>query len=568
MCATGLLLGVLVALPAGAEPAATDTGTGVLVVTPDRGFLGNDEIRDAFDEFAKGRNAELLYVTDARSEKILDEELGNLTKRGAKQIEVLPLVMSSADARWKLAEGWLDARRQRGLQLAVAKPYGASYLAVEDLSARLRHVHTDKQRLLLVGYGAGDPAAAATMREELKRMGGFASTLAPDAIDTVVYPARKAKDADAMRKQVSDAIHAAHGALVVPVAFAPRDDSMMDFSGWFSDDLPKDAQAVESPVATRDALAQWMQRADIEAGMQFAPPDPSQIGVVALTHGADWFWNRDIEQSLAPVAARHKLAYAFSMADPPVVKRAVRKLEQEDVRAIVVVRAFGMAAPFRGSVERMLGADVENDASTHGAHATAMHAMHGGGMDMMHHGTAGMSLAAAPRIRSTLPMVTVGGVDDDALFAKALLANARSVSKHPSRETVILVAHGQGDDAGNKQWLDLLDSLAKQMRADGGDDFRAIRYATWREDWPDKNKVAVKQVRAMVVEADRDGGRALIVPARINGRGAADHYLKGLDFGWSQGFAQTPYFAEWFEQEITRGSEQLRQQARDASHAQ
>lgn len=568
LCAAGLLLGALLALPVSAQPVAADADTGVLVVTADRGFLGNDEIRDAFDAFAKGRNAELLYVTDARSEKILDEELGSLTRRGAKRIEVLPLVMSSADARWKLAEGWLDARRQRGLQLAIAKPYGASYLAVEDLSARLREVHTDKHRLLLVGYGAGDPATAATMREELKRMGGFASTLAPDAIDAVVYPARKAKDADAMRKQLNDVIHAAHGALVVPAAFAPRDDSMMDFSGWFSDDLPKDAQLVDSPIAGKDALAQWMQRADIEAGMQFVPLEPSQIGVVALAHGADWFWNRDIEQALSPVAARHKLAYAFSMADPPVVERAVRKLEKENVRAIVVVRAFGMASSFRGSVERMIGADVENGATTHGSHAMAMHAMHGGDMDMMHHGMAGMSLAASPRIRSALPMVTVGGVDDDPLFAKALLANARSVSKHPSRETVILVAHGQGDDAGNKQWLDLLGSLANRMRADGGNDFRAIRYATWREDWPDKNKVAVKQVRAMVAEADRDGGRALIVPARINGRGAADRYLKGIDFGWSRGFAQTPYFAEWFEQEITRGTEQVRQQAGHASRAQ
>jgi hypothetical protein len=227
-----------------------------------------------------------------------------------------------------------------------------------------------------------------------------------------------------------------------------------------------------------------------------------------------------------------------------------------------------MASSFRGAVERMIGADVENSAATQGGHATAMHAMHADGMDMMHHGTAGKSLAASPRIRSALPMVTVGGVDDDPLFAKALLANARSVSKHPSRETVILVAHGQGDDAGNKQWLDLLGSLANRMRADGGSDFRAIRCATWREDWPDKNKAAVKQVRAMVAEADRDGGRALIVPARINGRGAADRYLKGLDFGWSRGFAQTPYFAEWFEQEITRGTAQVRRQAGHASRAQ
>jgi hypothetical protein len=156
-------------------------------------------------------------------------------------------------------------------------------------------------------------------------------------------------------------------------------------------------------------------------------------------------------------------------------------------------------------------------------------------------------------------MVSVGGVGDDPLFAKALLQNARAVSKDPSRETMIVVAHGQGDDAANQRWLDLLDSLTRQMRDDGGNDFRAIRRATWREDWPDKNKLAVKQVRAMVQQADRDGGRALVVPARINEHGAAGRYLEGLAFGWSKaGFAQTPYFAQWFEQEVTRGTQRLR----------
>lgn len=553
--ATGLLLCLLLAVPASAAPVAADNATATLVIAPDRGFLGNEEVRDAFDAFARDRNAALLYVADERSEKILDQTLAQLKERGAKQVEVLPLVMSSADARWKLAEGWLYARKQQGVRVAIAKPYGDSYLAVEDLSARLRNVHTDKQRLLLLGYGAGSAAAVATMREHLRRMGGFASTLAPDAIEAAVYPLHKATDAAALRKQLDAAIHAAHGALVVPVAFAPRDDSMMDFSGWFSDDLPKDAQIVASPIADAAALTQWMRRAASEAGMQFAPVDSKQVGVVALAHGADWFWNRDIEQSLAAVADRRKIEYAFSMADPPVVERAIRKLEKQGVHAIVVVRAFGMASSFRPTVLRMLGADVEsNEPPVHGSHMLAMHDM---GMDMSQHEATGASLAAPPRIRSAVPMVTVGGVDDDALFAKALLANARSVSKHPARETVILVAHGQGADKSNQQWLDLLDSLAKQMRADGGSDFRAIRYATWREDWPEKSKLAIAAVREMVQEAQRDGGRALIVPARINERGAADRYLKGLDFGWSRGFAQTPYFAQWFEQQIQRGMQKL-----------
>ncbi len=565
LCA--LLFAALLALPAAAvqppvpePPPGNDPG--VLVVTPDRGFLGNSEIQDAFDAFAQGRNAALLFVTDARSEAILDARLQALRARGAHTVTVLPLVLSEQAARWQRAREWLQARQAKGAALVFAKPYGASYLAVEDLSERLRSAHTDSQRVLLLGYGAGDAAAAAKIRDALRRIGGFASTLGADAIDAAVYPERDAQDAQALRARFSEAVRAAHGALVVPVALAPRADSMMDFSGWFASELPTDAQLLSSPLASSEALAQWMRRAAAQAALQLAPVGADRIGVVALTHGADWFWNQAIEQALAPTAARHRLAFAFSMADPPTVERAVRKLERDGAQAVVVVRAFGMADSFRGEVERMLGGDVESEAQPHPQPGHAMAGMAGmEGMDMGHHGGADGMIAAPPRIRSALPMVTVGGVDDDPLFARALLENARSVSRDPGRETVILMAHGQGEDAANQRWLDLLASLAGQMRTLGGDRFRAIRYATWREDWPDRNKVAVAQVRAMVEEAGRDGGRALIVPARINGRGAADRYLAGLDFGWGQGFVQTAYFAQWFEQEIARGQEALQTSA-------
>lgn len=555
------LLVALLALPASAQvqsPLPQAQGRGVLVITPDRGFLGNAEIRDAFDAFAQGRNAELLYVTDARSEAVLDARLAALRARGARTVAVLPLFVSAQEARWQLARAWLQARQAQGVTMAYAKPYGDSYLAVEDLSARLRDASAHGQRLLLLGYGAGSAAAAEAMRSELRRMGGFASMLAPDAIDAAVYPERRVPDAEALRARFSAAVKAAQGAVVVPVAFAPRADTMMAFTAWFASDLPKDAQLLTSPLAGREALTQWMQRAAAQVALQQAAPDPSRIGVVALTHGADWFWNDAIEQALAPLASHHPLAFAFSMADPPTVERAVRELEHANAQAVVVVRAFGMADSFRSDVERMLGLDVESGAAPSAAHAG--HAMGGmggmHGMDMGDHGM-GEGIAAAPRIRSALPMVTVGGVDNDPLFARALLANARSVSTDPAKETIILTAHGQGEDAANQRWLDLLESLASQMRAIGGDHFHAFRVATWREDWPDKNKLAVAQVRAMVEEAGRDGGRALIVPARINGRGAADRYLAGLDFGWSQGFVQTPYFAQWFEKEIGKGRDAL-----------
>lgn len=119
----------------------------------------------------------------------------------------------------------------------------------------------------------------------------------------------------------------------------------------------------------------------------------------------------------------------------------------------------------------------------------------------------------------------VQGIDeDDPLFADALLARARALSRDPVRETVILVAHGDGDDAQAAHWRETLASLARRMRELGGDRFRAVRAATWREDWPDKRKPAVQEVRAFVQEATADGGRALggeRGPCRGGGRGRA-----------------------------------------------
>lgn len=531
---------------AATPPANTNAGTGVLLVTPDRGFLGNEEVRDAFDAYARGRNAELLFLAGARSEVVLDEALSALAKRGAQRVNVLPLVLSASDPRWQQAKRWLDARQARGTKLAIAPVYGASYLAVEDLAQRLREAHTDKQRLLLVGYGARNTDETRAMNADLARLAGFASVLDANTISTVVYPAGRDTQAKALREEALKTLRAAHGALVLPLAFAPRDDSMMDFAGWYASELPDDAQAAHPPIATTAALTQWMLLAANQLALRHTPAIADDVGVIVLAHGADWFWNRDIMRALAPVTARHQLAWAFSMADPVVVERAVRQLEQQHVRAIVLVRVFGMADSFRGSVERMIGADVDNP-----NHAAG----HGMGMIMGHGDTAmpHASLAAAPRIRTSVPIVTVGGVEDSPLFAKALLQQTRGLSKHPARETIILVAHGQGNDHANQRWIDLLNSLATQMRADGGDAFRAIRVATWREDWPAKSKVAIAAMREMVKEAQRDGGRALVIPARTNGRGAADRYLKGLDFGWGQGFAQSPLFADWVEQQIGLG---------------
>src|SRR5690606_4400239 len=110
----------------------------------------------------------------------------------------------------------------------------------------------------------------------------------------------------------------------------------------------------------------------------------------------------------------------------------------------------------------------------------------------------GAPAAPQPRIRTAALVTTVGGVEDSEHFAAALLDRARSLSNDPARETIVLVAHGDGNDATNARWRGLLASLAKQMKQAGGDAFRAIEVGTWREDWPAEREPEVKAIRALV----------------------------------------------------------------------
>lgn len=81
------------------------------------------------------------------------------------------------------------------------------------------------------------------------------------------------------------------------------------------------------------------------------------------------------------------------------------------------------------------------------------------------------------------------------LFAAALLDRARTLSKDAAKETIILVAHGSEDDQQNEQWLQILEALAMHMRMRkiGGNEFCAIRMATWCEDWPDAWPLGLKK---------------------------------------------------------------------------
>lgn len=557
-----LLLGLAVVsgrAHATTEPTGTRTDSpGFLVVAPDRGFLGNEETQEAFDEFATGKNARLVFATDERTRGMIDTALVKLAQEGARQVAILPFFISLAQPRFALVKTSLAPDATSSLDLPVpviwGQAFGESYLAVEVLADRFRAIREPAGRsVVVVGYGAGDAESRQRMEAEWQRLAERAAEgFGFGAVRAVVWPDPGVEGTEEQEKAAErDLLQLAESGtrpVIVPFHLGKKLDSMMSFTAALRRLLPTGAELSDGEVTPHPAVATWMAH---EAN-RFLPLRPEEIGVVFLAHGSDYHWNETMRQSVSSLAERYQIEFAFCMADPPLVERAVHRLEQRGARAIVVVRVFGLASNFQESVERMLGLDVEKP-----------HPAHDHGHDHGHGGH--LAGPPGPRIHSAALLTTVGGLEDDPLFARALLDRAQALSRDPTRETVILVAHGSGEDGRNAHWRHLLESLADQMRADGGAKFRAIHAATWREDWPDKREPEVAAVRRMVEEATREGGRAIVIPARTTGKGMEADFLKGLSFDLGTGFAPHPLFVSWVEQQIQAGVAALGMARTDAA---
>jgi len=125
-----------------------------------------------------------------------------------------------------------------------------------------------------------------------------------------------------------------------------------------------------------------------------------------------------------------------------------------------------------------------------------------------------------------------------------LAARARALSRTPASEDVLILAHGPGDDGENARWLARLDARADAVRR--ALSFRRVQVETLREDWPDKRAAAEARIRAFVERAGREGGRAIVIPFRVQGFGPYAQVLTGLDYeADGRGLVPQPQVAEW-----------------------
>jgi hypothetical protein len=272
-----------------------------------------------------------------------------------------------------------------------------------------------------------------------------------------------------------------------------------------------------------------------------AAPADGTVGLLVMAHGGGPEWNRSVSDMLAPVAAETPTAVAFGMADPHTLGAALDTLRRAGVGRVAVVRLFVSGASFLDQTRYLLGLSSTPPASFipgHGAH----------GRDAAPHG-GGVAAEPAPIDHGLVVATHDDGLMDSPLALRIMAERARALSRNPSGESVMIVAHGSGDDHENDELLRGMAGIADELRADG---FAAARAFTLREDWAEKRAVAEREMRAFAAAEAEVGRRVLVVPMRLSGFGPYANVLEGLQYTAGEGLLPHALAATWVREKAAQ----------------
>lgn len=258
----------------------------------------------------------------------------------------------------------------------------------------------------------------------------------------------------------------------------------------------------------------------------------TKTGVLVLAHGGQPQWNERVLDVVKRVDAQHPAEVAFGMATRANIQAAVDKLTARGATEIIAVPLFVSShSSVITSTEYLLGlrAVAPKDLAIF---AKMSHASHGApaAEDHSAHGMPAADPASPIKTAATIRMTPA--FNRHPLIGAIAADRARSISKTPESEAVILVAHGPVPEDDNRKWLDDMSVLAGYVRASAP--FAAVDYMTVRDDaGPAIREAATKELREKVAAHRQAGRRVLIVPHLMSFGGIEKGLLKrleGLDY--------------------------------------
>ncbi len=115
---------------------------------------------------------------------------------------------------------------------------------------------------------------------------------------------------------------------------------------------------------------------------------------------------------------------------------------------------------------------------------------------------------------SDMQYIATKAIDYHPDISNVLLERAQEFSTQPSHEVVLLVGHGDGDDAIDQDYRNnVLAKYASDVKSMGG--FYDVQYGTIREDWCEKRVDAVQDIRGKINAAVSEGRTVIWVEVRI-----------------------------------------------------
>lgn len=247
-------------------------------------------------------------------------------------------------------------------------------------------------------------------------------------------------------------------------------------------------------------------------------------GILLLAHGGKENWNEEVRKIAAAVDRSLPVEIAFGMATKRNIRDAADRLVKRGATEIVVVPLFVSShSSVITSTEYLLGLRKEAPADL----AVFAKMEHGhGGHDSLQ--APDKSFDPTTPIKTSARIRMLPALDRHPLVAEILVSRAAAISKDPSNEVVVLVAHGPVEEEENNLWLADMAALAKQMEV--GHKFKRIEYLTVRDDAPDPIRSnATAELRRVVERAAAEGNRVLIVPLLLSYGGIEQGVKKRLE---------------------------------------
>jgi sirohydrochlorin ferrochelatase len=314
---------------------------------------------------------------------------------------------------------------------------------------------------------------------------------------------------------------------------------------------------IPAPALALSAVCLLGATARSQTPTQPVPPTHPSTGVLLLAHGGATAWNARVADVARDVSSTYPTEVAFGMASRAAIAAAVKRLRDRDVSEVVAVPLFVSShSSVVTSTEYLLGlrADPPADLAlfarmSHGGHDEAVVA---GQVPTEAHAAHVAPDPTSP-IDVGLPLRMAPAFNRHPIVGEIVADRARGISREPSSEALLLVAHGPVPEDDNRRWLADMAVLADIVRTRVP--FAAVDVITVRDDAsPAVRQAATEELRAMVRRHHDAGRRVLVVPHLMSFGGIEQGIrtrLDGLAYTMSpQALLPDPRAADWVRSSV------------------